>query len=71
MMIGPKREEAKEDWRKLHNRELLDSYHSPNIIRVIKPSRIIWAEYVARMGSDRCAYKVSVRKRKGKRLLKT
>jgi len=25
-MIGPKREEAKGDWRKLHNGELLDLY---------------------------------------------
>jgi hypothetical protein len=25
VMIGPKREEAKGDWRKLHNGELLDS----------------------------------------------
>jgi len=71
VMIGPKREEAKGDWRKLHNRELLDSYPSPNIIRVIKPSRIMWAGYVARMGSKRCAYKISVRKRKGKRPFKT
>jgi hypothetical protein len=40
-MIGPKREEAKGDWRKLHNGELLDLYPTPNIIRVIKPSRMI------------------------------
>jgi hypothetical protein len=71
VMIGPKREEEKGDWRKLHNRELLDLYPSPNIINVIKPSRIIWAGYIARMGSKRYAYKVLVRKRKGKRPFKT
>jgi hypothetical protein len=71
VMIGPKREDVKGDWRKLHNGELLDSYPSPNIIRVIRPSRMIWAGYVARTGSKRYAYKFSVRKRKGERPLKT
>jgi hypothetical protein len=70
-MNGPKREEVKVDWKKSHNGELLDSYPSPNIVGVIKPSRMIWAGYVARMGSKRYAYKVSVRKRKGMRSFKT
>jgi hypothetical protein len=71
VVIGPKREEVKGDWRKLHNGELLDSYPSPIIIRVIKTSRMILAVYVAYMGSKRYAYKILVRKRKGKRPLKT
>jgi hypothetical protein len=70
-MIGPKREEAKGDWRKLHNEELLDLYPTPYIIRVIKPSRMIWAGYVAHMGTKRYVYKVLVRKHKGKRPFRT
>ena len=33
-------------WRKLHNEELTDLYSSPNIIRVMKSSRIRWAGHV-------------------------
>jgi hypothetical protein len=36
MVFGPKRDEVKADWRKLHNKELYALYSSPNIIRVIK-----------------------------------
>jgi hypothetical protein len=32
--IGPKRDEATGEWRRLHNEELNDLYSSPNIIRV-------------------------------------
>jgi hypothetical protein len=39
-IFGPKREEVAEDWRRLHNEELHDLYASPNIIKVIKSSRI-------------------------------
>jgi hypothetical protein len=38
------------DWRKLHNAELHNLYSSPNIIRMIKTRRMIWAGHVARMG---------------------
>jgi hypothetical protein len=34
--FGSKRDEVKEEWRKLHNKELYALYSSPNIIRVIK-----------------------------------
>jgi hypothetical protein len=34
-IFGPKRNEARGDWRILHNEELTDLYSSPNIIRVI------------------------------------
>jgi hypothetical protein len=34
--FGPKRDEVKGDWRKLHNEELHNLYSSPNIIRMIK-----------------------------------
>jgi hypothetical protein len=39
-IFGPKRDEATEDWRRLHNEELNDMYSSPNIIRVIKSRRL-------------------------------
>jgi hypothetical protein len=35
-IFGPKREEVKEEWRKLHNEELNDLYCSPYIVRAIK-----------------------------------
>jgi hypothetical protein len=48
-IFGPKREEGG-SWRKLHNDELHSLYSSPNIVRVIKSSRMMWARNVARMG---------------------
>jgi hypothetical protein len=39
-IFGPKRDEVKGEWRRLHNEELYALYCSPNIIRVIK-SRIL------------------------------
>ena len=49
-MFGPKKDEVTGEWRKLHNEELNDLYCSPNIVRVIKSSRVRWAGHVARMG---------------------
>jgi hypothetical protein len=40
--LGPKRDEATEEWRRLLNEELNDLYCSPNIIQVIKSLRIRW-----------------------------
>jgi hypothetical protein len=34
-IFGPKREEVRGDWRKLHNEELHNVYSSPSIIRMI------------------------------------
>jgi hypothetical protein len=41
--FGPKRDEVRGDWRKLHNEELHNLYFSPNIIRMIKSRRMRWA----------------------------
>jgi hypothetical protein len=48
--LGPKRVEVKGDWRKLHNEKLHALYSLPSIIRMIKPRRLRWTGYVARMG---------------------
>jgi hypothetical protein len=42
-LVGPKRDEVTGGWRKLHNEELHNLYSSPNIIRMIKSRRMIWA----------------------------
>jgi len=46
-IFGPKRDEIKEYWRRLHNGELYSPYLSPNIIRAIKRSGMVG--HVARM----------------------
>jgi hypothetical protein len=62
---GPKREENG-SWRKLHNDELHDLYSWPNIVRVIKSRRMMWAGHVARMGERRGVYRVLVGGPKGR-----
>jgi hypothetical protein len=39
-IFGPKRDEVTGEWRKLHNEELNDLYSPPNIVRVIKETRM-------------------------------
>ena len=51
----------------MHNEELNDLYSSPNIVRVIKSSRMRWAGHVVRMGEVRGVYRVLVGKPEGKR----
>jgi hypothetical protein len=64
-IFGPKGDEVKGEWRKLHNEELRDLYSSPSIIRIIKSRRMTWAGHVARMGR-RGSVNVIVRKARGK-----
>jgi hypothetical protein len=63
---GPKRNEIKGVWRKLHTEELNDMYSSLTIVRVMKSRRMRWAGHVARMGESRGLLSVSVGKPEGK-----
>jgi hypothetical protein len=49
-IFGPKRDEVTGGWRKLHNVELHNLYSLPNIIEMVKSSRMVWAGHVALMG---------------------
>jgi hypothetical protein len=69
LIFGPKRNEVKGEWRRLHNKGLYALYSSPNIIRVIKSTRLRWAGHVARMGERRGAYRALVGKPDGRRPL--
>jgi len=66
-IFGPKRDEVKGEWRRLHNEELNNLYSSPSIVRVIKSRRMRWAGHVTRMGEERWVYRVLVEKPEGKR----
>ena len=68
-IFGPKKDEVRGEWRKLHNEELNGLYSSPNIVRVIKSRRMRWAGHVARMVEGRGVYRVLVGKPEGKRPL--
>jgi hypothetical protein len=51
-IFEPKKDGVTGGWRKLHNEELHNLYHSPNIIR----RRMRWAGHIARIGTNRNAY---------------
>jgi hypothetical protein len=68
-VFGPKRDEVRGEWRKLHNEELNDLYSLPKIVRVVKSRRMRWAGHVARMGEDRGVHMVLVGKPEEKRSL--
>jgi len=50
-----KRDEVKGEWIKLRNAHIRVLYSLPNIVRVVKSSRVRWAWRVARMGGERYA----------------
>jgi hypothetical protein len=52
-IFGPKRNEVKGEWRKLHNGELHNLYSSTDIIRQMKSRRMRWAGHVARMRGEK------------------
>jgi hypothetical protein len=49
-IFGPKRDEVRVGWKKLHNEELRELYSSQSIIIIMKASRMRWVGHVARMG---------------------
>ena len=48
-IFGPKRDEVRWEWRRLHNKELY-ALCSRNIIRMIKSRRLRWAGSAAHVG---------------------
>jgi hypothetical protein len=70
-IFGRKGHEPTEGWRKCYNEELHSLYSLPNmpVIRMTKSRRIKWTGHVVRMGKIRNAYKIFIRKPKGKRPL--
>ena len=68
-VFGPKRDEVKGEWRKLHNEELRDLYSLPNTVWVVKSRRMRWAGHVARMEEGRGVHWILVGKPNGKRSL--
>jgi len=68
-IFGPKRDEVREEWRKLHNEELNNLYSSSSIVQVIKLRRMRMMRRVVRKGERRSAYRVLVGKPEGKRPL--
>jgi hypothetical protein len=67
-ILGPKRDEMTEGWRKLHNEDLRDLYSAPSIIRIIKSRRMRWAGLVTRMEEKKNEERVEVigKKARGK-----
>jgi len=68
-ICGPRRDEVKREWRKIHIEELNDFYSSPSIYRVIKSRGMKLAEHVARMGESEGVYSGLVETPAGKRPL--
>jgi len=62
-------QEETEGWRNLYEKELHDLYFLPNIIWVIKSSKIKWAGQVAYMGHKRNACRMLVWNLEEKKLL--
>ena len=69
LLLLTKRYEVTREWRKLHNEELNDLYSLPNIVRVSKSRRMIWAGHVECKGERRGVYRILVGKPEGKRPL--
>jgi hypothetical protein len=55
-IFGPKVDEVRGEWRRLHNEEFNDLYLSPNIMQVIKSRIIRWAGRAAGIGEKRDVY---------------
>jgi hypothetical protein len=68
-IFGTNRVDVKGEWKKLHNEELNYLYSSPNIVRVIKPRKMILEGHVARIEERKVVCMVSVGKSEGTRPL--
>ena len=68
-VFGPKMDEVKWEWRKLHNEELNDLYSSPSIVLMTKSRRMRLVGHVARMGERRGVHRIMVGKPEWKRPL--
>jgi hypothetical protein len=64
-IFGPKGDEVTGEWRKLHSGELHNLYLSPDIVRQVKSTRMMWTGYVVRKGKERKLYKILVRNSEG------
>ena len=64
-IFGPKSDEVRGEWEKLHYEELNDLYSSCNIFWAINWRSMRWAEHVARVGVGRCVYRILVKKMVG------
>ena len=49
---------ANGEWRRIHNEELHSLYCTPNIVRMIKSTRLRWAGRVVRMEKRRSALNI-------------
>ena len=65
----PKRDEVTGEWRELHNELLNDLHTSPELVWLIKSTRMRWVGHVARMVERRGVYRVVVGKPEKKRPL--
>jgi hypothetical protein len=70
-IFGPKMDEVKGEWRKLHDDEFNDLYPSTNIDRVIKSRRTKLSGHVACMEESRFVNRISMGKPERKRPLVT
>ena len=68
-IFGPKRDEVRGEWRKIHEEELNDLYSSLNVFRIMRSRRMRSDGHVARMGRGRGVYRVLVGKTEGERQL--
>jgi len=48
------------EWRRLRNEDLHGLYDSPGVVKIMKSRRLMWADYVARMGEKRRLYSTLV-----------
>jgi hypothetical protein len=65
-IFGPKRDEERGGWRKLHTEELHNMYSSPSIIRMVNSRMMRWAVHVALIWERKNAYRILVGKPEGK-----